>query len=63
MEVFEEGDLVVWRRWEMSAWCCRGVKGAWPLNLEGEGVRKVDVELLLLFDFMGVENIAIVYGE
>ena len=56
MDPFEEGDLFACRRWEMSAWCCRGVRGAWPPNFDGEGVRKVDV---LLFDLMGVENIAI----
>ena len=58
MEDFVEGDFVVWRRWEMRAWCCRGVRGACPPNFEGEGVRKL-VLLLVLDDLTGVENIAI----
>ena len=44
------GDLAL-RRWEMTAWCWRGVRGA---ALEGEGVRNAEG----LEDLMGVENIA-----
>jgi hypothetical protein len=44
------GDFA-WRRWEMRAWCWRGVRG---LDLVGEGVRKAEEEVC----FVGVENMA-----
>jgi hypothetical protein len=48
------GDFA-WRRWEMRAWCWRGVRG---LDLVGDGVRKAAAEEEEEVCFVGVENIA-----